>query len=258
MTNIFVLKIKQIKSVLDEKGEKWLPISYPFETWEEVVGYFSSLQKAESAMIDFIVLKRKPYLRVEIHSFTIMEYVVDDEDNEYSIAPSETRRSYLSDGKLEETCLISERGCKDERGKFWGRKPEEIRFKEGDIVELTHGIDFVPCIVAGLPATVEEFQKRSDEVFQTTGIRRWFYGDYSDDYYLLIPYIRDGDIVTVNDIVDPKTSPFPYDVEANSFNIFPPSISVTNVIKETLQTLHHVFKTERMERFEKWKEEGFK
>ena len=263
MTQIFVLKDYSIEFELDENREKFLPLSYPFALRKEILGYFSSLQKAESGIHDYIVLNNIYYMQHTIHSFIITEYVVDDEDNDYGFAPFETRRSYLANGKLEETCLVSERGFEVESGKFWGRKPEEIRFKEGDIVELPHaklphGDGIVPCIVVGLPLTAEYYQKRNDECFKKTGEKGQFYGDWSDDFYMLIPYLsREGEVVTVADIVCPECSPYPlYPVDC--LDIFPPSIPVSDEIKEALQALYHAFNTERTERFEKLQEEGLK
>jgi hypothetical protein len=256
MTTIFVLKVNLISFELDENREEYLPVSYPFETQEIILGYFSLLHNAEYEMDNYIVLNNKRDYPQRIHSFIIMEYVLDDADNEHGFAPFETRRSYLSNGKLEELCLVSERGFDVERGRFWGRKPEEIRFRIGDIVELAvRGHQIVPCIVVGLPITVEERQKRSDEKFRITGIRYWFYGDYSDDFYLLIPYMYNGSTVTIDDMICPETSLYPLDIEANSFHVFPPTIPVPDDIKEALQSLYHAFNTERMERFLKMEEQ---
>jgi len=251
MTKIFVLKVFPIGLKSHEESE---PLSYPFETWEEVVGYFSSLQKAENAIHDYIVLNNERHYPFRIHSFTIMEYVVDNEDNKHGFAPSETRRSYLPDGKLEETCLVSERCWEKMRGRFFGRESEEIRFKKGDIVELANGKQIVPCIVVDTPTSAEYVRERNKNKTRKSD---WSCGDDSDDYYALIPYYYYGKKVTIDDIVDPKTSPYPLDVEGNSFNVFPTTIPVTDEIKETLQTLYHVFNTERMERFFKWEEENF-
>ena len=251
MSNVFVLRVNHVKFISDEYQEEYSVTSYPIYTWgEDVVGYYSSLEKAENAIHEYIGLKFNEIYKQKIYSFSIIEYSVNDVVFKQGFAPFETRRSYLGNGKLEETSLVSNRGFEFKNGKFRGRKPEEIRFKIGDIVEiphadLFHGKGIVPCIVVGLPNTVEDYQKRSS------------YGDWSDDYYMLIPYLnREGEIVKVEDILCPMCSAYPlYPVDP--IHVFPPSIPVTDEIKEALQTLQHTFNTERMERFKKGEEEGW-
>jgi hypothetical protein len=249
MATIFILKVNIIHFELDEKREEYLPLSYPFDVTEEIIGYFSSLEKAEIAIQNYLVFNNEQKYRNEIHSFTITEYVVDDKDNEYFYAPSQTRRTYLSNGKSEESCLVSEwRICGDtvdESCKFYGRKPEEIRFKKGDIVELMAGKhQVIPCIVVGTPRTVADVRKTNKKWGIKKGEIGW-YGDYSDDHYYLIPYLYYGELVTLDDIVDPETSPYPLDIEANSFYIFPPTIPVPDDMKEKLQTFYLAFEVRR-------------
>ena len=103
--------------------------------------------------------------------------------------------SYLPDGKLEESCLTSSVYRNNEYSKdvlrskephelhsmgiFPGRKPEEIRFKTGDIVEVAEfasGRERVFLgILYGVPHTEEEVRSRFE-----------FTLDDSDDCYCVL------------------------------------------------------------------------
>jgi hypothetical protein len=124
----------------------------------------------------------------KIHSYRIEEVKVDEDSGTIGRGwdSAETRRSYLPDGTLwaenltsetEDFCLIDkdkeyDRETMQRLGAFVGRTPEEIRFKNGDIVEVLHSTSVTIGIVWRCPATIEERKQR--------------WTDSSDDIYLVL------------------------------------------------------------------------
>jgi hypothetical protein len=179
-----IFKLESYLMQVKKKKGSYKPSS-SFECSKEFVGYYTSIREAEAGMRECIDFYNKGF-RIDdskkCYSFLVSEYdlnIMIDEDEAL------TRRSYLSDGKLEESCLTSEI---TENGHpqipFMGRKPEDIRFKEGDIVEVIccdAKISF--GIVSNLPLTEEYIKER----IQRDG-KRWnmYYCDYSDDSYTVL------------------------------------------------------------------------
>ena len=129
---------------------------YPdFEVHKHTISYFSSLIKAEQAILKYIKDKYG-----KIFGFKINEYVLD----EYSYWETpKSWRTYLSDGSLWDESI--EPSMWYENGKpykeyFAGRPAEKIRFKVGDLVEVLNDDDTVTLeIVEKFPWTTEFVQQ---------------------------------------------------------------------------------------------------
>lgn len=70
-------------------------------------------------------------------------------------------RTYTSDGQLNDECLLDEAGKRH----FKGRKPEQIRFKPGDIVEVVDEMTAELCIVGHTQPTTADYEKYSKRSF---------------------------------------------------------------------------------------------
>ena len=138
------------------------------EAYRRVMGYYSSLGKALSAMKKNTV---KAYCPEEIYAYLIGEIPVDGEmgDSDWLSV-----RSYDPSGKLLEECLHDYNLV----NKFEGRNKADIHFNIGDIVEALYGERIEFGIVAALPPTPEDGFKTLDAL---------------DDSYLILPLVTDYD-----------------------------------------------------------------
>jgi len=218
---IFELEVCYIRYKYDAKRDIDLPLSYPFDLEKTQIGFFSSLRKAESAI--------KKCNWEDAYCFYVTEYRVDN--NIESIPNIATYRSYLPDGKLEEHCLSFEydtafkMDIKDlinktpeelrSIGVCPGMKPEEIRFKKGDLVEVIDFDHVFLGIVVSTPMTIESVKERAIRV------GRFYDGD---DMYDVLEW-------------------FPRKKEAGynhyfSINLFPPRLPIPKKLKENLQAAY--------------------
>jgi hypothetical protein len=175
---------------------------YPeYKVREEELGLYNTLQQAESGIrryikklkeqdsscgldkcckINDLLLYDIEYKEdvsssyAETHSYAIEEYKTNCE-----YIGAETRRSYLPDGTLLDACLTTESDscnfslekCSDEEkrrgGWFPGREAEEIRFKNGDIVEILGSKSVCIGIVVGTPhLKSERYHDASDDMYR--------------------------------------------------------------------------------------------
>ena len=235
--HIFKLNVNSIDFELDENREDYLPLIYPFEYHEYTLGYFSSLEKAEEAMWKEIRYHQERKAEDEdydlhTHSYSILEYVLD---KKYS-NETYTHRSYLPNGKLEEFCPASQDvdDSTDINHTFRGRKPEEIRFAEGDIVEVLRGKVYAG-IVMSQPLTVAEVEERDKKSRERNPNSCGWYSDASEDHYhVLVCKNRE------NIVIDPEEKQLEYlsnlwDFESQSVYVFPPTIPVPEELRENLK-----------------------
>jgi hypothetical protein len=198
---------------------------------KSLIGYYSSLWQAEEVI----------YTETEEHwnvffapdeycghfCYMITEFQLDE--TEYYNQP-ETRRSYLTNGNLNDICLTCERGnCvydyhwdkifqkKHSIGDFLGRTPEQIRFKKGDLVEVMDDNRVFLGIIISPPLSREVMQegekKREDTSFH----------NYSEDCYCVLEYDRENKTFT-------RTFPL-------SVYVFPPRLSISDELRESLQSV---------------------
>ncbi|MCL2074389.1 MAG: hypothetical protein FWH18_10730 [Marinilabiliaceae bacterium] len=167
---------------------------YPeFKVSRKQIGIFSSLAKAEQAMKEEIKRFNSEY----DYGYWINEYVIDNSEGD----AARIRRSYLSDGSpLDETIMSEIEGEKYvDLEKFYGRK---IRFKEGDLVEVTCGETVsLEIVFATPPTTVEEVK---------------FVMDHFDDGYTTLP---------LNDIHR----------HPDGVYLFPPRLPVSDELRKNLK-----------------------
>jgi len=195
---VFELEVCRISNKYSAKQHAFLPTSYPFNLSRySRAGFFSSLQKAEAAIQKCIKDDEK---RVEhdIYCFYVTEYLTD----RTVWSHQQTCRSYLPDGTLQESCLTSAYGSAsavrrpafrdladktaDELrhiGIYPGRRPEEIRFKKGDIVEVVAYDRVFLGVLADTPWTDEYVKERAI-------ISGSYSLDVTDDCYLVYKCIR--------------------------------------------------------------------
>lgn len=117
--------------VLQYEGE----LVYPQEVVQETLGLFSTREKAEAFLRQWLLEHeaseakgRDPSQKVILLSFEIQEIRLDVEANHAPLFS----RVYDRSGNLI--------GCENEHEKepFFGRNPEECRFKEGELVQFVH------------------------------------------------------------------------------------------------------------------------
>lgn len=140
---------------------------YKVDDWK--IGTASSLVGAEKMISEYLA---KPDRRTIIHSFIIREVPIDRSCPVPSCLASFI---YDQDGiRTDERAFSTIIG---DNGVFTGRTPEQIRFKDGDIVEIRRGKDIELGFIAGVPMGVEEAKQ-----FSSSGLIL----DDTDDQYTIM------------------------------------------------------------------------
>ena len=178
-----------------------------FKTMEEVEEYMqNSVHKMHPVDDDYI----------DLYAYVVIEIPLREEVNVDVLDQNLSFRTYLPDGTLwgknDYGNFMSKRAVGEDfnywgrRNQFWGRKPEEIRFKPGDIVEVLGcpgndywGNDTVNlAIVVKTPPTiaeVEEMRKRYFAIHSGSDLCDHALSiefDYSLDTYEVIPCALGG------------------------------------------------------------------
>ena len=150
------------------------------------VGYFSILEKAEQAMKKNAA--GEGYIEPhQLFGFLIEEYTLD-KSVYFNL---ESKRSYLPDGSLWDECLLSQvENIVGDLEQFLGRPADKMRFSVGDLVEVLQNETVTLEIVAGLPFTPEELQKKLEDGRKNSPDYS-FRLDYSDDSYYTLD--KDGE-----------------------------------------------------------------
>ncbi|MEG1899672.1 MAG: hypothetical protein RR183_08355 [Bacteroidales bacterium] len=144
MENLFRLSRYRLRS-------KTGKIRHPYNpTIRESIALYSTLDDAITAMKDMVITEKNLF----IYSFCIEEFEFK------SWCPrTATERCYTKDGQLYEQYLKHE-DC----GGFRGHNPKDIRFKEGDIVEVLHPDGVYLEIVTSTPLTKEQVSERLERI----------------------------------------------------------------------------------------------
>ena len=153
MTSIF--RLEEIRSY-DSEGHWYRDASIG------ILGHFSSLDRAVEAMREN---NNETYDAEDIFAYMVKEFEVDGELGEVMWL---SFRTYDSNGNLIDQCLQNYNLVNP----FEGRKPEDIRFHVGDIVEVLESRLLFPAIIESLPPTPEDH-------FPVL--------DAADDCYLVLP-----------------------------------------------------------------------
>ena len=180
---VFVLKRVAISS--RKNADNSIPAS------ELELGVFDSVKKAEAAIRAYV--RHKGYER--LFGFFLYEKTLNDGVRErrwlrgvtMDICQFLSVRSYLADGTLlcyspYDDCCVKE---------FRGRDPATINSKvrEGELAFEWRGEVIVPCIVAAMPPTPEDWERLRNRVIEREG--RWHRScgwDSSDDCYYVYEY----------------------------------------------------------------------
>jgi hypothetical protein len=262
---IFVLKAFFICPIYDKTKDEWtlLPPTYPtYNIQGEYTGFYSTIENAKAGMkrrIEKLKEEEKEGLSIchygNLYCFWIEEVKFDRETiSEWCYEwkwnyrlTAETRRAYLPDGSLWAENLTSETAVENwhnatgdtreelqRQGAFVGRRPDEIRFQIGDIVEVM-GIEKIDLgIVIRTPLTLEDVERSREKYVRYNPGKKppvgWW--DYSDDIYLVlmgeVAYNFKG-----SDDVD-----YPYDIfDLNSYpvEVFEPRFPVPDNLAEALK-----------------------
>ena len=201
-----------------------LKLRYPtFRVYGSDEIYFKNLEEVEKYMQDrgdFYNSVRKMHpvddSYIDLYAFVVIEIPFGEEVNVDVLDQYLSFRIYLPDGTLwgknDYGHFMSKHAIGDEynywgrRNLFWGRKPEEIKFKPGDVVEILGcpGNDFWGnesvdlAIVVKTPSTVAEVEEMRKQYFAThSGFDLCDHAlsfEFDDrlDTYEVIPYALGG------------------------------------------------------------------
>lgn len=177
MENLFRLSRYSLRS-------KTGKIRHPHNTViRESIGLYSTLEQTITAMQEIVA--------TEDNIFTYCFYIKEF-DFKQSYITIATERCYTKDGKLYDQYLKSE----NDRN-FRGRHSKDIRFKEGDIVEVLQPNGVCLEMVTRAPYTKEEYRDRREWIKQNPKKfgkfgRYTFRLDKGDDCYCTIS-LGEGD-----------------------------------------------------------------
>lgn len=158
---------------------------YPLrKVYDRVISVYSSLEKAEEAMREFVAKEKAEKAECEqeeedgCNYDSTFGYVIYEIRVDKVFAPwlAFSIRTYTKDGELNDECCWIDRENAGELLPFCGRPEEKIRFRVGDIVEVWHGHTVELEIVAGLPISCKEYE----ESWKERNVKL----DVSDDCYL--------------------------------------------------------------------------
>ena len=152
---ISIFRLEEIRSYDSE--EHWYR-----DACVGIIGHYSSLDKVMEAMR---VNNQETWDAEEVLAYMVKEIAVDGEPRNVDWL---SVRTYDPQGNLMDACLQDYNLC----NQFEGRKPEAIRFKVGDIVEVLECHRLFTAIVAALPPTPEDHFPVLDAM---------------DDCYLVLP-----------------------------------------------------------------------
>lgn len=199
-------------------------LRYPtFRVSGNNVIYFRTLEDVENYMQERggfynSVLKMHPIdgNYIDLYAYVVIEIPLREEINVDVLDQNLSLRIYLPDGTLwgknDYGSFMSKDAIGDEynywgrRNQFWGRRPEEIRFKPGDIVEIlgcpgnfywgNETVDL--AVVVKTPPTITEVEEIRKQYFEThSGVDLSDHSlsiefDFSLDTYEVIPYALGG------------------------------------------------------------------
>lgn len=163
-----VISVFDVWATFDDRN--WRKPHYPlYELWKLKVGSAFSLESAERIVREVARRDEDNFMRPTLHHLCIRETQVGIYATEYE---SLSEYLYDCDGNL-----LDKRTYPYFDSQFNGRKPEELRFKEGDMCEAVFDDKALLGIVVGLP-TSEEAAARINQ-----GMSRL---DPSDDCYIVL------------------------------------------------------------------------
>lgn len=157
---------------------------YPrYKTRDLQIGVATSLERA----VDIIKANvRDGFGLSHVHHFTVREVLSDET---YYWWEYETIRIYDRNGDLIDHSLTRYR--KDNCGRFYGRKSEDIRFNLGEIVEVFDRGEISLAFIVSLPPSVEKAARRNldstDDCYVVLTQEDYRYHDHVDSVRLFKP-----------------------------------------------------------------------
>lgn len=155
-----------------------------------LVGFFNTKENAEEAIRQFITREKECYAKYDEDYYANCRGYFIREHRVYNRLDTSRHRtpqrafSYTADGELNDFIAMYDDsdGCVSLPWGFCGRRPEDIRFKVGDIVEVVDYNTAELAIVGGLPLTTDKY--RQMQVDEECEYPNQFI-DESDDCYLV-------------------------------------------------------------------------
>ena len=149
------------------------------------IGFFQTKESAEEALHAYIKHEKEccetwggnyytdcfGYFINEVSVYNRYSEVIEDE------RPNRCY-SYTADGELNDCAAL------DELGWYRGRKVKDIRFKEGDIVEII-GFNCLELAIVSAPPPSEDVYKQMAKRAKERHSKQSFFMDESDDCYLV-------------------------------------------------------------------------
>jgi hypothetical protein len=158
------------------------PLQYPsFEVSEDMIGMYSTLEKAVQGMKDYIEDGHE-----RLFGFWIVEYDLD----KFCYGWKKSDRNYLPDGSLWDECLTSRvPGDEGDTEEFFGRPADRLRFHPGDLAEVLYGDTVTLEIVGATSQTPEKLNKLKIRYEERSG--RPYRSEWLDDLYYTMPVSDD-------------------------------------------------------------------
>lgn len=163
-----------------------------FKIYESETGIFETLAQAEKQI-------RKLTGNEDIYSFLVEEKPVG---GTFYTEDALSRRRYLKDGKLWQKCDVSSVRCFNGKDvdlgevNFYGRNPQTLPFKEGDIVEIAYNDYARLAIIWKLPPSVDYMKTIWDQhknLCKKNPLSSRVHPDESEDAYTILFYYVDKD-----------------------------------------------------------------
>ena len=199
--SIYCLEIREFRS--DIRAYRKMPNKneWYFSTFT-TERYFSNYDSAVESLRKYIAEEKQ-----SIHSALLQRLRIDTDINNYTLLEwwlfdaegNQVDRSHCS------SCLCDDPNRPE--GVFFGCKPEDIRFKEGDIVEVRYFNDKIWLgIINGIPTTIEEeWQHYCRKVKNWGPLNEDIHGKFGNGYFADAIYERY--FILGFDGFDPDVSP---------------------------------------------------
>lgn len=152
---------------------------------QQRLGFFDTKEHAEEAMLSTVEFQKRVcqergqnYYDDCFGFFLLEQFVHNKESSFYRNERPQKCFSYTADGELNDCAAL------DEFGWYRGRKVKDIRFKEGDNVEIL-GYDYSELAIVSAPPPSKEVYKQLAKRAKEQHPKLSFFMDESDDCYLV-------------------------------------------------------------------------
>jgi hypothetical protein len=177
-TSVFELFKIEYCDCYDDNGEDVAPQYPEFKVNQSRIGIFSTLEKAEQGIRNYIEQQKKlaeehgdEYIN-DLFGYLIEEFELD----QLSYYWKKSDRNYLPDGTFLSECLTSEMPFSDgDFERFLGRTADKVHYRNGDLVEILQFNSVMLGIVGNPPLSPERALRlpmldSSDDVYYTLSV----------------------------------------------------------------------------------------